>query len=197
VRSVRDELAPRIRQPLGTVTTERLHLRPFTEDDLAGLAEVFAKREVWQFPYGRAFTMDETRRFLAVQIDEWRTFGFGCWIAESIDAERIVGYAGLSVPRFLPEILPAVEVGWRFDPDYWGQGLATEGARAALREGFTTMGLAEICSLPQAINPQSYRVCERLGMRFDRSIMCPATDTRGAVEARMYVLTAEEWAARD
>jgi RimJ/RimL family protein N-acetyltransferase len=59
--------------------------------------------------------------------------------------------------------------------------------------GFTAMGLEEICSLPQATNPPSSRVCERIGMRFDRSITCSATDRRGAVEARMYVVTADEW----
>lgn len=190
------ELDPPIREPLGSVTTERMHLRPFIDSDLDEIADVFAKPEVWRFPYGRGFTRDETERFLGSQIEEWQHLGFGCWAAELLDTHRLIGYVGLSVPRFLPEILPAVEVGWRFDPDHWGRGLATEGATAALHEGFTTMGLHEICSLPQSINPQSYKVCERLGMHFDRSIMCPATDRRGAVEARMYVLTADEWARR-
>ena len=97
------------------------------------------------------------------------------------------------MPTFCPEILPAVEVGWRFDPAHWGRGLATEGAGAALREGFTTLGLPEICSLPQSANPRSSQVCERLGMVFRRTLECPATDRRGAVEARMYVMTDEEW----
>lgn len=191
------DLAPPIRQPLASVATERMHLRPFADSDLDGLARVFAKPEVWRFPYGRGFTREETEHFLELQLREWDHFGFGCWVAELVDSNRIIGYVGLSVPQFLPEVLPAVEVGWRFDPDYWGQGLASEGATAALEEGFSTMGLQEICSLPQSINPQSYRVCERIGMRFDRSIMCPATDRRGAVEARMYMLTADEWERRD
>ncbi len=179
---------------MGSVTTERMHLRPFADGDLDGLAEVFAKPEVWRFPYGRGFSREETRDFLRSQIEHWDRFGFGCWIAElAADGDPIIGYVGLSVPHFLPDILPAVEVGWRFDPDHWGHGFATEGARAALEEGFTRMGLEEICSLPQSTNPPSSRVCERLGMRFDRSITCPATDRRGAVEARMYVMTADEW----
>lgn len=190
-------LSPPIRQPLGAVSTERMYLRPFTDSDVDALAAVFAKPEVWRFPYGRGFTRDETRRFLDSQIQDWERFGFGCWVAEWTERNEIIGYVGLSVPQFLPEILPAVEVGWRFDPEYWGQGLASEGAHAALAEGFTTLGLQEICSLPQSLNPQSYKVCERIGMRFDRSIMCPATDRRGAVEARMYALTAAEWAHRD
>ena len=91
-----------------------------------------------------------------------------------------LGYLGLSVPTFLPEILPAVEVGWRLRPDAWGQGLATEGAGAALDEAFTTLGLDEVCSVPQADNPASIRVAERLGMRLDRQVEIPANERRGA-----------------
>ncbi len=173
-----------------------MRLRPFDRIDVSALAKIFAKPEVWRFPYGRSFTETETERFLTSQIEHWNDFGFGCWIAELLDTTEIIGYVGLSVPRFLPEILPAVEVGWRFDPDYWGSGLASEGAVAALREGFSTSGLREICSLPQSSNPRSYRVCERIGMRHDRLIVCPPTDQRGPVEVRMYTVTAEEWRAR-
>lgn len=107
--------------------------------------------------------------------------------------EELIGYVGLSVPTFLPEILPAVEVGWRFAPAHWGQGLATEGARAALADGFTRLGLSEICSLPQSVNPRSFEVCERLGMTFRRLVDCPPTDRRGGVEARLYTMGREHW----
>jgi RimJ/RimL family protein N-acetyltransferase len=173
-----------------------MHLRPFARSDLDELAVLFAKPEVWRFPYGRGLARDESDALVKSMVTDWERFGFGCWVAELVGGNQIIGYVGLSVPQFLPEILPAVEVGWRFDPDFWGQGFAAEGANAALREGFLTMGLREVCSLPQSDNPPSSRVCERIGMRFDRLIMCPATDRRGAVEARMYRLAADEWRSR-
>ena len=189
-------LAPEIAAPLGAVQTERLLLRRFEETDLDGLADVFATPEVWEFPFGRALTRSETARFLESQMEEWDACGFGCWIAVLRATQETIGYVGLSVPMFLPEILPAVEVGWRLDPAHWGEGLASEGARAALREGFTTLGLSEICSLPQSANPRSFAVCERLGMTHQRDVLCPATDRRGQVEARLYVMTNAEWSAR-
>ena len=188
--------APETAAPLGAVQTDRLQLRRFEATDLDGLADVFAKREVWEFPYGRAFTRDETSRFLESQMQEWDECGFGCWIAVLRETHQTIGYVGLSVPMLLPEILPAVEVGWRFDPAYWGQGFASEGALAALREGFTTLGLTEICSLPQSSNPPSFKLCERIGMTFQRTMQCPATDRRGGVEARMYTMSSAEWTAR-
>jgi len=178
--------SPEVAAPLGDVRTERMDLRRFEPTDLDELAEVFARPEVWEFPYGRAFTRRETSQFLDAQLAEWDECGFGCWIARLTGSQQVIGYVGLSVPAFLPEILPAVEVGWRFDPAVWGQGLASEGARAALREGFSTLELAEICSLPQSTNPRSYAVCERIGMSFEREVECPATERRGAVTARMY-----------
>ncbi len=187
---------PPIAAPLGPVQTERLDLRRFEAADLGGLAAVFAKPEVWEFPYGRAFTHEETQWFLDAQVEEWSERGFGLWLAALRSTGQIVGYVGLSVPTFLPEILPAVEVGWRFDPDVWGQGLATEGARAALEAGFTTLGLPAICSLPQTSNPASYRVCERLDMSLERVIRCPPTDRRGSVDARLYTMSRAQWIKR-
>jgi len=186
---------PPIAAPLPDVQSERLDLRRFRADDLDELAAVFAKREVWQHPYGRAFTREESADFLRRQIEEWETCGFGCWLAIQREPRRVVGYVGLSVPVFLPEILPAVEVGWRFDPDVWGLGYASEGARAALREAFATLRLAEVTSVPQADNPRSSRVCERLGMRFSRKVVIPANERRGELEGLLYVMSREEWAA--
>ena len=185
---------PAIASPLGDVRTERLELRRMQPDDLDALAEVFAVREVWQFPYGRGFTRSETAEFLAAQVRAWSTNGFGLWLA--LDRGQALGFVGLSVPLFLPEILPAVEVGWRLHPAAWGKGYASEAARAALREGFETLGLDEICSVPQSTNPASYRVCERLGMRFAREIRIPANERRGELSARLYTLTRAQWKAR-
>lgn len=187
---------PPIAAPLPDVTTERLDLRRFCESDLDELAAVFAKREVWLFPYGRAFTKDETADFLDSQIRHWADCGFGCWIARERTNARVVGYVGLSVPSFLSEILPAVEVGWRFDPAVWGRGFASEGAREALAQGFTTLGLEEICSVPQSDNPASTRVCDRLGMRLEREVEIPANPRRGALRASLYKITPGEWRVR-
>jgi RimJ/RimL family protein N-acetyltransferase len=184
---------PPIKAPLPDVTTDRLDLRRSQSDDLDELAGVFANREVWQFPYGRAFSRDETAGFLDAQIREWEERGFGCWIARERARNRVIGYVGISVPMFLPEILPAVEVGWRLDPAVWGKGFASEGALAALEASFTTLGLGEVCSVPQADNPASSRVCDRIGMRFEREVTIPANARRGALTALLYKMTRAEW----
>jgi RimJ/RimL family protein N-acetyltransferase len=109
------------------VVTERLLLRPWSPDDLGALNAIFAKPEVWHYPLRRGFSADETRTFLDRRLAEQAVDGPAMWAVELRTNERLIGYLGLSVPTFLPEVLPAVEVGWRIDPDQWGQGLAPEG----------------------------------------------------------------------
>jgi RimJ/RimL family protein N-acetyltransferase len=188
-----NDICPPIASPLGDVTTERLVLRRFDRDALDELASVFEKREVWEFPYGRGMTRAETAVFLDAQIRHWDEFGFGCWMARERQDDDLIGYVGLSIPTFLPEILPAVEVGWRFAPTSWGNGYATEGASAALDEAFSTLGLSLVCSLPQADNPRSARVAERLSMRLVRQVGVPADDQRGEVVVSHYEMSRGEW----
>jgi RimJ/RimL family protein N-acetyltransferase len=185
-------LGPPIAAPLADVETDRLALRRFAPTDVDALAVVFAKPEVWQFPFGRAFTRDETVAFLAAQVDQYQSCGLACWLATERATDRVVGYVGISVPTFYPEILPAVEVGWRFDPDVWGRGYAIEGARAALAQAFGPLGLDRVCSLPQADNVASVRVAERLGMHRDRTVTLPGDDRRGPVEVAEFWITADE-----
>jgi RimJ/RimL family protein N-acetyltransferase len=187
------DLSPPIDAPLGNVSTERLSLRRFESDDLAELALVFEHPEVWQYPYGRGMTRAETVAFLGAQMTHWEVHGFGCWTARQRGDDCLIGYVGLSVPTFLPEILPAVEVGWRFAPTAWGNGYATEGASAALDEAFLTLGLDWVCSLPQADNPSSGRVAERLGMKLMRHVTVPANSKRGEVVAQHYQIDRADW----
>src|SRR4030095_16482069 len=126
-------LAPMTKELLPDVRTERLDLRRFHLEDLDELATVFAQRAVWQCPHGGGMTRDETRGFLERQIAHREEHGFALWAARTLDDRALIGFVGLSVPGFLPEILPAVEVGWRLAPAAWGQGLAHGGAAAGPR----------------------------------------------------------------
>jgi|SRR5579875_244736 len=184
---------PPILAPLPDVTTARLDLRRFEPRDLDELAAVFALEEVWRFPFERGLARSETKRFLDGQIANWNKLGFGIWAARTLDDGRLIGFVGISVPRFLPEILPAVEVGWRLSPSAWGYGYATEGAAAALDQSFTTLGLDSVYSVPQAGNPRSARVAERLGMSLLRQVDIPANQRRGAIVGLLYEMSRQDW----
>ena len=98
---------------------------------------------------------------------QFRERGFGLFAAELRRDGTFIGFIGLNVPRFVAHFTPCVEIGWRLAAAYWGQGLATEGARATLRHGFESLALDEIVAFTVPGNVRSRRVMEKLGMTHD------------------------------
>jgi len=119
----------------------------------------------------------------------WDERDFGLFATELRSSGRLIGFAGLSLPEFLPEILPTVEVGWRLAADQWGKGLGTEAARAALDFGFGHAGLDRIVSIHQVGNVASGRIMEKLGMRLGRE----TTDPSCGRPVRVYELSRCAW----
>ena len=166
------------------VETPRLVLRRFRPDeDLDGFAAVCADAEVMRFiGTGRTLTRSETRGLLATIERHWDDHGFGLW-AVDVDGE-VAGFSGLAIPSFLPQVLPAVECGWRLGRPWWGRGLATEAARAALDWGWAELGLRGVVSIIATGNVRSVRVAEKLGMRRGADRLHPGTGVRVHVYER-------------
>jgi RimJ/RimL family protein N-acetyltransferase len=121
----------------------------------------------------------------------WEERGFGLFAVEWRETGELAGWVGLAVPDFLPELLPAVEIGWRLARGFWGRGIATEGAREALRFGFEEAGLDRVVSIHHPDNAASARVMAKLGMRFDRDTAIPAHGRA----ARVTAITREQYQA--
>ncbi|HVA60347.1 MAG TPA: GNAT family N-acetyltransferase, partial [Mycobacteriales bacterium] len=155
--------------PDAILTTERLSLRTWRSGDLDELAQVFADPQVWWFPLQRGYTRDETESFQWRQLAEWQRQGWGLWAVEY--KGNLIGYTGFALPTFLPEVMPVPEIGWRLHPSYWGRGIATEAANAALVQGFTVLGFNGVVSVCEPDNTASARVMERIGMTLDRDTM--------------------------
>ncbi len=177
---------------MSVVLTERLRLRPWSAGDAEALAAIFAQPDVWYYPFCRGLSRQESDRFLQHQLDHWATHGFGSWAAELEGEQALIGYIGLAVPTWLPEVLPAVEVGWRLEPRQWGKGLATEGGRASLRHGFEEMGLSRIIAILQPENAASARVVAKLGMRHHGNVK----DRQRGTHLEVYEMTRDDWHAR-
>jgi RimJ/RimL family protein N-acetyltransferase len=151
------------RPGIPTLTTPRLVLRPFVPGDLDELVVIHAEESFWWYPLRGAMSGQETGQFLQRVLARYDSDGFGIEALVDRDSGAMIGWAGLAVPHFLPEILPAVEVGWRLSVPWRGRGLATEAGAAALEFGFTTGGLDRVVSIYEPENEASGRVMERLG----------------------------------
>jgi RimJ/RimL family protein N-acetyltransferase len=176
----------------GIIETERLLLRPFVPDDQDGLARLHAEESFWWYPLRRAMTPAESEGFLlrvlAHTADPGRP-AFHAVIERSSGA--LIGWAGLSVPDVLPEVLPAVEVGWRLGADHRGRGYATEAGAVTLRWGFEDLRLDSVVSIFEPDNAASGRVMDRLGFDAGFATIHP---TRG-LPLVVRTLTAADWRA--
>lgn len=149
-----------------TVSTERLRLRPWRDDDLEPFAALNADAAVMEFMPACLERSDSDA--LAARIRaHFERHGFGAWAVEVPGNAPFIGFVGLSVPAFEAHFTPCVEIGWRLAREHWGRGYATEAAQAALAHGFGPLGLGEIVSFTVPANLRSRAVMERLGMRRD------------------------------
>ena len=114
--------------------------------------------------------------------------GWGLWAADQLSADgkapRFMGFVGLNISVADLPFKPCVEIGWRLARPFWGQGLAGEAARLALRVGFEVLALDQIVSFTTLRNVRSRALMERLGMQespdeqFDRPSVPAGNPTR-------------------
>jgi RimJ/RimL family protein N-acetyltransferase len=145
------------------LTTKRLRLRLWRDDDLPAFAALNSDSRVMQY---LPQLLDRTESdALATRIREnFDRNGFGLWAVEVIGLADFIGFTGLSIPRFEAHFTPCVEIGWRLAHEFWGHGYATEAASAACNYGFSQLELKEIVSFTVPANWRSRKVMERLGM---------------------------------
>jgi ribosomal-protein-alanine N-acetyltransferase len=176
---------------MGEVETDRLPLRRWQDDDLERLVALHGDPRVARFlsvdgrPWPRERSVGAFEHF----VRQWQEDGFGPWAAIDRRTGGWLGQVGLNeLPRWPgPD---KVEVGWDLHPSVWGQGLATEGARAALGYGFEAVGLERIISTARADNAASRRVMEKCGLAFQEEFT-----HKGALVA-WYAIDRADWRAR-
>ena len=106
---------------------------------------------------------------LAGDIDHWDRYGFGPWLLRDRSDAQLVGRGGLK--HTTASGVDEVEIGWSIHPDRWGEGLATELARASVRAAFDVLGLDDVIAYTANDNVASWRVMEKAGMQYDREIV--------------------------
>jgi ribosomal-protein-alanine N-acetyltransferase len=135
-------------------------LRPPAPDDLPVWHAIYLDaEEVW---YGAPrSSLDENREKLTRQIAHFEQHGFGMCAVDLAASGETIGAAGLQHLEGGPE----VEVGYRLLKERWGQGYATESARASIDFGFDEVGLERIVAVALETNIASRRVLEKCGLR--------------------------------
>ncbi len=110
---------------------------------------------------------------------DFEKYGFGRWACVLKGEKKVIGFAGL---KFLPE-REEIDLGYRFLPEHWGKGLATEASQASIDFGFNILKLKRIIGLVLPKNKASIRVLEKVGMKKE------GWDDFESVQALRYAIT--------
>lgn len=147
-----------------TLETARLLLRRPRLSDVEQMFRICGDPRTNLYnPAGPYPDIEKADGVLKAWLLHWRHKGFGQWaIASREERSHLLGFGGLAVLNYGER--PRINLGFRFGPDAWGRGYATEMAREALTQAFSRLGFDEVAAKVRPANQASIAVLEKLGM---------------------------------
>lgn len=146
--------------------TQRLILRTWQASDFEPMCEINQDPKVMEcFP--STLSKEETRTFIDKLQQHYEQHSYTFFAVELKQTGECIGFVGLKNVSFQAHFTPAVEIGWRLSSAHWGQGYATEAAKAVLDFAFNQLQLKEIVSFTTVANIKSRRVMEKIGLLHD------------------------------
>jgi len=146
--------------------TQRLILRVFKEDDWPDLHRLYSDPECTRYTIQRTLTEGESWRTMAAMIGHWQIRGYGPYAVEDKVTGKVMGPVGL----WYPNDWPGPEIKWALAREYWGQGYASEAARAVKKIAADRMPEISLISLIFSDNEASIQLAIALGAKFEKEI---------------------------
>lgn len=153
---------------MAILQTSRLILREFVPEDADALARVISDAETMKF-YPTPFDRAAVEEWIERNIQRYRNDGHGLWAMVLKSTGEFIGDCGLMVQTV--DGSNEIEIGYHVRRDLWGQGLATEAARACRDYGFVCLRATRLISLIRPENLQSRRVAEKNGLTIWKEVM--------------------------
>ncbi len=149
------------------MTTERLNLRKMTTEDVQNLMQIFSDQETMKY-YPSTMNEEQAMGWIVRTLCNYEKLGVGFWIVEDKSTGRFLGQCGIIPQEFGGA--DVMEIAYLFVRREWGNGYATESAKACKEYGFQSLGLQKMYSFIDANNSRSARVAERNGMNVEMTI---------------------------
>ena len=147
--------------PTPTLHTARLRLRPFDDADADALFALHSSAEVLRYWDAPPWSERARAQPFITACRQMADDGTGARLAMDRAPEgTFIGWCSLT--RWNPDYRSA-SLGYCLDDGAWGQGFATEAARALLQWGFDTLDLNRVQAETDTRNVMSARVLEKLG----------------------------------
>lgn len=146
-----------------TIKTDRLGLRNWKDGDLLAMAALNADPEVMRY-FPKTQSLEETQQFILRMQAHFSKAGYCYFAVERLEDNAFLGFIGIMYQDYEADFTPCVDIGWRLARPFWGNGYATEGAKACLKFAFEILRLEKVYSLASQSNVPSINVMKKLGM---------------------------------
>jgi RimJ/RimL family protein N-acetyltransferase len=149
------------------IETERIILREFTLDDIDAVFEFGSNKIVNEYTGDVSLKNKAEAKNIIENINfkDYKKYGYGRWAVVFKETNKVIGFAGL---KLLPEF-NETDIGFRFLPEYWNKGIATEVSKEIINYGFKNLKLKRIIGIADPKNIGSCKVLEKIGMTFYKS----------------------------
>lgn len=150
------------------IDTGRLVLRRFALDDLDAFYQLGARSEIIRYAQAEPLASREAAlEFMqAAPFRDYATYGYGRFACVWKETGAVIGFSGI---KYVPEI-GENELGYRFLPEFWGLGLATEAGQASIEFARADLGLSRLVAMVHPENAASARVLVKLGFSIEKQL---------------------------
>lgn len=150
------------------IHTPRLVLRPFELSDSEALFQINANPQVMKYITTPDQNLAQTREFLRHgPLNDYQQYGYGRLACFDKSSQKLIGFCGI---KYLPT-LGEKDIGYRFLPEYWGQGIATEACNAVIDYTRENTQLDRLVGLALPDNKASIHIFKKLGMHYEKQVV--------------------------
>ena len=172
--------------------SERLIIRPFQLGDEIAMYELNSNPIVQKYTGDKIINSVEEAKNLLINIvfEDYKKHGYGRLAVIYKPDHKLIGFTGF---KYLPE-LQETDLGYRFLPEYWGKGIATESSLMSLKYGFKKLGLNKIFGFSEIENIASTSVLNKVGFKNTKIAFYPGEENEVGKEPVQWLeLTKEDY----
>nr|WP_245402681.1 GNAT family N-acetyltransferase [Pontibacter sp. E15-1] len=148
-------------------------MREILESDAQDIFELDSDPEVHTYLGNKPIkSIEEAQGIVNYIREQYKENGIGRWAVIDKKTHEFLGWSGLKYEKVLRKNFPYYDVGYRLKKQYWGKGVATETAVAALAYGFQKLHLPEIYAAAHVENIASNKILQKIGMKFIETFEC-------------------------
>lgn len=150
------------------IETDRLILRELTHTDVDGMFQLDSDVDVHRYLGKKPITKkSQAEANIKTIRQQYHDHGIGRWAMINKTTQEFMGWVGLKLNTTpINNHNNFYDIGYRIIKHFWGQGYATESAKAVLNYGFNTLRLNKIYGITELNNQASHQVLLKIGLSY-------------------------------